>query len=81
MYVGMGLTKNQHGVWVVRHKMPERLREAVGRVLNKGSERPTWLQKTTGTKDQSEAETAGASTCELFSFFEPHEVHLNHERC
>lgn len=25
MYVGMGLTRNQHGVWVVRHKIPERL--------------------------------------------------------
>jgi hypothetical protein len=55
MYVGMGLTKNQHGVWVVRHKIPERLREAVGRVRDNGKERPTWLQKTTGTKDCSEA--------------------------
>jgi hypothetical protein len=55
MYVGMGLTRNQHDVWVVCHKVPKRLQEAVARVLDNGKERQTWLQKTTGTKDRDEA--------------------------
>ena len=55
MYVGMGLTKNEHGVWVVRHKVPKRLQEPVARVLDNGKARQTWLQKYLGTKDQHEA--------------------------
>jgi hypothetical protein len=55
MYVGMGLIQNEHGVWVVRRKVPERLQEAVARVLNNGKDRQTFLQKSTGTKDKKEA--------------------------
>jgi integrase len=68
MYVGMGLTKNEHGVWVVRHKVPARLQEAVARVLDNGKERQTWLQKTTGTKDRGEAKRIAVDV--LASFHE-----------
>ena len=47
MYVGIGLTRNRHGVWVVRRKVPKRLREPVAHVLDNGEGRQTWLQKTT----------------------------------
>jgi integrase len=55
MYVGMGLTKNEHGVWIVRLKVPQRHQEAVARVLDNGKERQTFLQKSTRTKDKAEA--------------------------
>jgi integrase len=55
MYVGMGLRKNRYGVYIVRHKVPERLEGPVARVLDNGKERQTYLQKSTGTKDQKEA--------------------------
>jgi integrase len=55
MYIGMGLRKNRHGVWIVRYKVPKPLEEPVARVLDNGKERQTYLQKTTGTKDQREA--------------------------
>jgi hypothetical protein len=55
MYVGMGLRKNEHGVWVVRKKVPERLEGPVARVLNNGRDRQAYLQESTRTKDKSEA--------------------------
>jgi hypothetical protein len=55
MYVGMGLKQNEHGVWIVRQRVPPRLREAVALVLDNGKERQTWLQKSLRTKDQREA--------------------------
>jgi integrase len=55
MYVGMGLRKNRHGVWIVRYKVPTRLEGPVARVLDNGKERQAYLQKSTGTKDQKEA--------------------------
>ena len=55
MYVGMGLRKNRHGVWIVRHKVPKHLEGPLARVLDNGKERQAYLQKTTGTKDQKEA--------------------------
>jgi integrase len=55
MAVSMGLVKNEHGVWVVRVKVPPRLQEAVARVFDNGKARQTWLQKTTGTKNKAEA--------------------------
>jgi hypothetical protein len=45
MYVGMGLKQNDHGVWMVRQRVPPRLREAVALVLDNGKERQTWLPK------------------------------------
>jgi hypothetical protein len=44
---GIGLTKNQHGVWVV-HQDTERLREAVGRVLDNGREIAGWRSRSHG---------------------------------
>ena len=67
MYVGMGLTKNEHGVWVVRHKVPKRLQEPVARVLDNGKERQTWLQKSLGTKDQHEAKRRAVAVLADFS--------------
>jgi hypothetical protein len=67
MYVGMGLTKNEHGVWVVRHKVPKRLQEPVARVLDNGNERQTWLQKSLGTKDQHEAKRRAVAVLADFS--------------
>jgi hypothetical protein len=55
MYVGMGLRKNEHGVFVVRIPVPKRLQETVAFVLNNGKDRQAYLQKTTGTKDKAEA--------------------------
>jgi integrase len=55
MYVSMGLIPNEHGVWIVRRKVPKRLQEAVARVLNNGKDRQTFLQRTTGTKNKKEA--------------------------
>jgi hypothetical protein len=51
----MGLISNEHGVWIVRRKVPNRLQEPVARVLNNGKDRQTFLQKSTGTKDKKEA--------------------------
>jgi len=55
MYVSMGLIPNQHGVWIVRRKVPKRLQEAVARVLNNDKDRQAFLQKSTGTKNKKEA--------------------------
>jgi hypothetical protein len=54
MNVGMGLIQ-KNGTWIVRKKVPDRLREPVSRVLGKDKQEQTWLQKSTGTKDKAEA--------------------------
>jgi hypothetical protein len=43
MFIGMGLHKNRHGVYIVRHKVPERLEGPVARVLDTGKERQAYL--------------------------------------
>src|SRR5229473_3383489 len=55
MHVGMGLIRNEHGVWIVRIKVPARLQVPVACVLDNGKERQAYLQKSTGTKDRAEA--------------------------
>jgi hypothetical protein len=55
MYVGMGLRKNEHGVFVVRIPVPKHLQEPIARVLSNGKDRQAYLQKSTGTKDKTEA--------------------------
>ena len=55
MYVGMGLRKNEHGVWVVRQNVPKHLEAPVARVLDNGKERQAYLHKSTGAKDRAEA--------------------------
>ena len=51
----MGLIQNRHGVWVVRRKIPSRLRESVASILDMDKDRRTFLQKSLGTKDRKEA--------------------------
>jgi hypothetical protein len=67
MYVGMGLRKNGHGVFVVRIPVPKRLQEAVARVLCNGKDRQAYLQKTTGTKDKAEAKRIAVGLLSTFN--------------
>jgi hypothetical protein len=55
MHVGMGLIQNEHGVWIVRVRVPKRLQEAVACVLDNGKDHQTFLQRSLGTKDKKEA--------------------------
>ena len=43
----MGITKNRHGVYSARKKVPPRLQEAVARVLNNGKPKQVWLKRST----------------------------------
>jgi hypothetical protein len=54
MNVGMGLIQ-KNGTWIVRRKVPQRLREPVARVLGKDKQQQVWLQKSTRTKIKAEA--------------------------
>jgi integrase len=53
----MGIIKDRHGTFYVQRRVPERLQEAVARVLNKG-ERRVFLKKSLGTKTLREAKAA-----------------------
>jgi integrase len=55
MRVGMGLIKNNYGVWHVRRKVPKALEVATARVTGAPKERVSWLKKTLGTKDEKRA--------------------------
>jgi hypothetical protein len=55
MRVGMGLIKNEYGVWHVRRSVPKALRGAVARVMGAPKERVSWLKKTLRTKDEKRA--------------------------
>jgi integrase len=55
MRVGMGLIKNEHGVWQVRKKVPKRLEAATATVLGNGKLRVSWLKETLRTKDKKDA--------------------------
>jgi integrase len=55
MRVGMGLIKNEYGVWQVRKAVPRALREAVARVKGASKERVRFLKETLGTKDEKQA--------------------------
>src|SRR5215470_1672187 len=55
MFIGMGLRKNRHSVWIVRYKVPKHLEGAAACVLDNGKDRQAYLQKSTGTKDLNEA--------------------------
>lgn len=46
----MGLMKSRHGTYYAQRKVPERLQEAVARVLNTGRDRQVFLKKSLGTK-------------------------------
>jgi hypothetical protein len=47
----MGLMKDRHGTYYARVKVPDRLQEAVARVLDQGKERQSFLKKSLGTKE------------------------------
>jgi integrase len=53
--VGMGLIKNEHGVWCVRRKVPKHLEEAVATVLSASKSRQPWLKRSLRTKDEKRA--------------------------
>src|SRR6476646_5428312 len=53
----MGIIKDRHGTYYVQRRVPERLQEAVARVLNTG-ERRVFLKKSLGTKSLKEAKAA-----------------------
>src|SRR5689334_13957585 len=55
MRVGMGLIKNEHGVWHVRKKVPKALEKATATVTGASKPRVSWLKETLRTKDQKEA--------------------------
>ncbi len=55
MLVGMSLSKNEHGVWHVKKKVPKKLEEAAAQVLGNGKPRQSWLKRTLRTKDRREA--------------------------
>jgi integrase len=55
MRLGMGLIKNEHGVFHVRRKVPKGLEAATARVMDVPKERVSWLKKTLGTKDEKRA--------------------------
>jgi integrase len=55
--VSMGIIKDRHGTYYVQRRVPERLQEAVARVLNTG-ERRVFLKKSLGTKSLKEAKAA-----------------------
>src|ERR1700676_5115327 len=55
MRVGMGLIKNEHGVYHVRRKVPKLLEAATATVMDVPKERVSWLKETLGTKDEKQA--------------------------
>jgi hypothetical protein len=55
MRFGMGLIKNEHGVFHVRRKVPKALEVATARVMGASKERVSWLKQTLGTKDEKRA--------------------------
>jgi hypothetical protein len=55
MRVGMGLIKNEHGVWHVRKKVPTVLEAAVATLVAASKPRVSWLKETLRTKDPKEA--------------------------
>jgi integrase len=54
----MGLIKDRHGTYYAQRKVPERLQEAVARVLDSGRDRQVFLKKSLGTKSLKSANVA-----------------------
>lgn len=54
----MGLIKDRHGTFYAQRKVPERLQEAVARVLNSDRGRQVFLKKSLGTKNLKTANVA-----------------------
>ena len=54
----MGLVKNEYGTYQAQKRVPERLQEAVARVLGIAAPRRVFLKKSLGTKDLKAANVA-----------------------
>lgn len=54
----MGLIRDRHGTYYAQRKVPERLQEAVARVLNSAKSKQVFLKKSLGTKVLKEANVA-----------------------
>lgn len=54
----MGLIKDRHGTYYAQRKVPERLQEAVARVLNSEKSKQVYLKRSLGTKVLKEANVA-----------------------
>jgi hypothetical protein len=54
----MGLIKDRHGTFYAQRRVPERLQEAVARVLNSAKPRQVFLKKSLGTKTLKAANVA-----------------------
>lgn len=54
----MSVIQDRHGTYYVQRKVPERLQEAVARVLNDDKSRRVFLKKSLGTKNLKEANAA-----------------------
>lgn len=51
----MGLITDRHGTYYARHKVPQRLQEAVAHILGNGKSKQVWLKRSLGTKVIREA--------------------------
>jgi integrase len=51
----MNVIKDRHGTYYARRKVPQRLQEAVARILDKDKAKQVWLKKSLGTKVLAEA--------------------------
>ena len=60
MRVGMGLIRNEHGVFHVRRKVPKALEAATATVMGAPKERVSWLKETLGTKEEKRARVLAA---------------------
>src|ERR1700689_4862871 len=54
----MGIIKDRHGTYYVQRKVPERLQEAVARVVGADDPRRVFLKKSLGTKVLKDAKAA-----------------------
>jgi integrase len=56
--MSMGVIKDRHGTYYVQKRVPERLQEAVARVIDADEPRRVFLKKSLGTKNPKEAKAA-----------------------
>jgi hypothetical protein len=64
--IGMGLIKNEHGVYHVRRKVPKAREEATATVMGVPKARVSWLKETLGTKDEKQAKIRAKSVMMKF---------------
>ena len=50
-----GVSKNRHGVYYVRKKVPKQLEQATAEILGNGKSRQVFLKRSLDTKDLREA--------------------------